>query len=101
MKYTNQILYGEVNIRGLISNRKYLKPVTVIIAIYVASCALIIFGLALIPASGMDLGRYVKLEYHRQLKIYHRVNYINEVAKSLKTDRNERNEACKLLISLI
>ena len=65
MKYTNQILYGEVNIRGLISNRKYLKPVTVIIAIYVASCALIIFGLALIPAGGMDFGRYVRLAYLR------------------------------------
>ena len=101
MKYTNQVINGDVNITGLISLRKYLKPATVVMTLPIAIFGLIIFTLALIPASGMDLGRYVKLEYHRQLKIYHRVNYINEVAKSLKTDRNERDDACKLLIEML
>ncbi len=101
MKYTNQIINGEVNIQGLISNKRYLRPATIVMTLPVAVFGLIIFGLALIPASGMDLGRYVKLEYYRQLKIYHRVNYINEVAKSLKTDRNERDDACKLLIEML
>lgn len=101
MKYTNQIINGEVNIQGLISNKRYLRPATIVMTLPVAVFGLIIFALALIPASGMDLGRYVKLEYHRQLKIYHRVNYINEVAKSLKTDRNERDDACKLLIEML
>jgi hypothetical protein len=101
MKYTNQVINGDVNIQGLISNKKYLKPATIVMTLPVAVFGLIIFGLALIPASGMDLGRYVKLEYHRQLKIYHRVNYINEITKSLTTDKNERNEACKLLIEML
>ena len=101
MKYTNQVINGDVNIQGLISNKKYLKPATVVMTLPIAIFGLIIFTLALIPASGMNLGRYVKLEYHRQLKIYHRVNYINEVTKSLTDDRNERNEACKLLTSML
>jgi hypothetical protein len=101
MKYTNQVINGDVNITALVSNRKYLRPATVVMTLPVAVFGLIIFALALIPASGMDLGRYVHLQYHRQLKIYHRVNYINEITKSLTDDRNERNEACKILISLI
>jgi hypothetical protein len=101
MKYTNQVINGDVNITGLISNKRFLKPATVVMTLPVAVFGLIIFALALIPASGMDLGRYVKLEYHRQLKIYHRTNYINEVTKSLTSDKNERNEACKLLIQMI
>jgi len=101
MKYTNQVINGDVNIQGLISNKKYLKPATVIMTLPVAVFGLIIFALALIPASGMDLCRYVHLQYHRQLKIYHRVNYINEVTKSLTSDRNERDDACKLLIEML
>jgi hypothetical protein len=101
MKYTNQVINGDVNITGLISSRKYLRPATVVMTLPVAIFGLVIFALALIPASGMDLGRYVKLEYHRQVKIYHHVNYINEITKSLTSDRNERNEACKLLTSML
>lgn len=101
MKYTNQVINGDVNIQGLISNKRYLKPATVVMTLPVAVFGLIIFALALIPASGMDLGRYVRLEYLRQVKIYHRVNYINAVTKSLTDDRNERNEACKLLIEML
>ena len=101
MKYTNQVINGDVNITGLISSRKYLRPATIVMTLPVAIFGLIIFALALIPASGMDLGRYVKLEYLRQLKIYHRVNYINQITKSLSDDKNERNEACKLLIEMI
>jgi len=101
MKYTNQVINGDVNITGLISNKKYLRPATVVMTLPVAIFGLVIFALALIPASGMDFGRYVRLEYLRQLKIYHRVNYINEITKSLTSDKNERNEACKLLIELI
>lgn len=101
MKYTNQVINGDVNITGLISVNKYLKPVTIVYTLPVAVFGLVIFALALIPASGMDLGRYVKLEYLRQLKIYHRVNYINEITKSLTSDKNERNEACKLLTSML
>ena len=59
MKYTNQIINGDVNIGSLVSNRKYLKPATVMMTIPVAVFGLILFGLALLPAAGMDLGRYV------------------------------------------
>ena len=68
MKYTNQIINGDVNVKGLISNRKYLKPATIMMTIPIA-----IFGLALLPAAGMDLVRYVKFEYHKQVKLYHRI----------------------------
>lgn len=101
MKYTNQVINGQVNIKGLVSNNRYLRPATIVMTLPVAIFGLVIFALALIPASGMDLGRYVKLEYLRQVKIYHRVNYINEITKSLTDDRNERNEACKVLISML
>lgn len=101
MKYTNQVIDGDVNIQGLISSRKYLRPATIVMTLPIAIFGLIIFTLALIPASGMDLGRYIKLEYHRQVKLYHRVNYINEVTKSLSSDKNERNEVCKLLIEML
>jgi hypothetical protein len=101
MKYTNQVINGDVNITGLISNKKYLRPATVVMTLPVAIFGLVIFALALIPASGMDFGRYVRLEYLRQVKIYHRVNYITQVTKSLTSDKNERNEACKLLIQML
>lgn len=101
MRYTNQVINGQVNIESLVSNRKYLRPATIIMTLPVAIFGLVIFAFALLPAAGMDFGRYVRLEYIRQLKIYHRVNYINEVTKSLTDDRNQRNEACKLLIQMI
>ena len=96
MKYTNQIINGDVNVKGLISNRKYLKPATIMMTIPIA-----IFGLALLPAAGMDLGRYVKFEYHKQVKLYHRVNYITGTVASLTDDRNVRNEVCKLLNEML
>ena len=101
MKYTNQIINGEVNIQGLISNKRYLKPATVIMTLPVAMFGFILFGLALLPAAGMDLGRYVKLEYLRQVKIYHRINYITDVVGSLTTDKNVQNQYCKLLTEMI
>lgn len=101
MKYTNQILYGEVNIQGLISNNKYLRPATVVMTLPVAIFGVILFGLALLPAAGMDLGRYVRLAYVRQVKIYHRINYITDVVGSLTTDKNVQNQYCKLLSEMI
>lgn len=101
MKYTHQLYYGKVNIEGLVSTKRFLKPVTIFFLIPVAVFGLIIFGCALIPATGMDFGRYVKLEYHKQVKLYHRTNYITEVVASLVSDKNERNEACKQLIQML
>jgi hypothetical protein len=101
MKYTNQVINGDVNITGLISNKKYLKPATVVMTLPVAVFGLIIFALALIPASGMDLGRYVKLEYHRQVKLYHRTNYITQMAASLTSDKDKQKQACTLLTSML
>lgn len=101
MKYTNQILYGEVNIHGLISNNKYLRPATVVMTLPVAIFGVILFGLALLPAAGMDFGRYVRLAYLRQVKIYHRINYITDVVGSLTTDKNVQNQYCKLLTEMI
>ena len=101
MKYTNQIINGEVNIQGLISNKRYLRPATIVMTLPVAVFGLIIFALALIPASGMDLGRYVKLEYHRQVKMYHRVNYINEAVASLTSDKNTAQQVCKRLTAML
>jgi len=101
MKYTNQIINGEVNIQGLISNKRYLKPATVIMTLPVAMFGFILFGLALLPAAVMDLGRYVKLEYLRQVKIYHRVNYINEAVASLTSDKNTAQQVCKRLTAML
>ena len=88
MKYTNQVINGDVNIQGLISNKRYLRPATIVMTLPVAIFGLILFTVALLPAAGMDFGRYVRLEYLRQVKIYHRVNYITQVTKSLTSDKN-------------
>ena len=78
MKYTNLIINGDVNIESLVSNKKYLRPATIMMTIPVA-----IFGLALLPAAGMDLGRYIK------------------AVASLTDDKNVRKEACKLLNEML
>lgn len=101
MKYTHQIIYGNVNIESLVSSNRYLRPATVVMLIPVALFGVILFTLALPVTASMDFGRYVKLQYFRQVRIYHRVSYINEVTKSLSSDKNERREACKRLIALI
>jgi hypothetical protein len=67
----------------------------------VAMFGLILFCLALIPASGMDFGRYVRLAYVRQVKIYHRINYITDVVGSLTTDKNVQDQYCKLLTQML
>ena len=96
MKYTNQIINGDVNVQGLISNKKFLKPATIMMTIPVA-----IFGFVLLPVAGMDLGRYFKFEYHKQVKLYHRMNYITGAVASLTDDRNVRKEVCKLLNEML
>jgi len=101
MKYTNEILNGDVNIQGLISNKKYLKPATVILTLPVAILGFVLFVLAFLPAAGMDLGRYVKLEYFRQVKIYHRVNYITKAVASLTSDKDAAQKVYKQLIEMI
>ena len=85
-----------MNVQRLISNKKFLKPATIMMTIPVA-----IFGLALLSAVGMDLGRYVKFEYHEQVKLYYRVNYITGAVASLTDDRNVRKEVCKLLNEML
>ena len=101
MKYTNQIINGEVNIQGLISNKRYLRPATIVMTLPVAIFGLILFTVALLPAAGMDFGRYMKLEYLRQVKMYHRVNYINEAVASLTSDKNTAQQVCKRLTAML
>ena len=101
MKYTNQIINGDVNVQSLISSRKFLKPATIMMTIQVVIFGFILFGLALLPVAGMDLGRYVHLTYIRQVKLYHRVNYIAGAAASLTSDKNVRKGVCKLLNEML
>ena len=43
MKYTSQIINGNVNIESLVSQNKYLKPISIVFALWVALMGLIIF----------------------------------------------------------
>ena len=56
MKYTNQILFGEVDIRGLVSTNKYLRPATILLTLPVAVFGLALFTCALPFAGVMDFG---------------------------------------------
>jgi len=101
MKYTNQILFGEVDIRGMVSTNKYLKPATILFTLPVAVAGLIAFSCALPFAATMDFGRYLKCEYHHQVRLYHRTSGIIEMVASLTEDKQIRATTCKQLIAMI
>ena len=101
MKYTSQIINGNVNIESLVSTNKYLKPVSIVFALWVALMGLIIFTGALTIALGLDSERYVRLNYLKHAKLQRRVNYITEVVESLTSDITRQCEAKKLLIEML
>jgi hypothetical protein len=101
MKYTNQILFGDVDIRGLVSTNKYLRPATILFTLPVAVFGLIAFSCALPFAATMDFGRYLKYNYHHQVRLYHRTNGIIEMVASLTKDKQLRAITCKQLIDMI
>ena len=101
MKYTSQIWNGKVNIESLVSQNKYLKPVSFVFALWVALMGLIIFIGALTIALGLDSERYVRLNYLKHAKLQRRVNYITQIVESLTSDIARQCEAKKLLIEMI
>lgn len=101
MKYTNQIIYGDVNIQGLISTNKYLRPATILFTLPIAIFGLIVFLCALPFAATMDFSRYLRYEYKHQLRLYHRTHGIMEMIGSLTEDKQLRELTCKQLISML
>ena len=101
MKYISQIINGNVNIESLVITNKYLKPVSIVFALWVALMGLIIFTGALTVALGLDSERYVRLNYLKHAKMQRRVNYITEVVESLTSDITRQCEAKKLLIEML
>jgi len=101
MKYTSQIINGNVNIESLVSQNKYLKPVSIVFALWVALMGLIIFTGALTIALGLDSERYLMLQYLKHAKMQRRVNYITQVVESLTNDSVIQDKTKKLLIEML
>ena len=101
MKYTHQIINGTVNIDGLLSNNKYLRPASILLAIQVAVVGLVLLAGALPFAVLLDGGRILKLTLHRQIRNYQLRCYITDVVASVTTDRYVQNRSRELLNGML
>ena len=101
MKYTHQIINGNVNIEGLLSNNKYLRPATILLALQVAIVGLILLVGALPFAVLLDGGRILKLTLHRQIRNYQLRCYITDVVASVTTDRYVQSRSREILNGML
>jgi hypothetical protein len=63
MKYTDKIINGNINIEGLISNKRIFKHLTIGLALPVAFAGVIILSSMTPFTLTLDGYRYVKLQY--------------------------------------
>jgi hypothetical protein len=86
MKYTKYIINGNfVDIEQLIEN-KYLRFITVPIAVLVAFTGLIFLSGALPLTITVDMGRSLKYEYHKLLRKHYTRKYYENMFASLSLE---------------
>ena len=85
----NLIINCNVDVDGIISERRVLKPLTILIAITVSIAGVIILTGALPLAGVIDSGRYVKLQYYHYAKVQRHKRYFEEVLISLSISKKE------------
>ena len=82
MKYTNYIINGKtVNINSIISNKKYIRHFTVVVAIPVAFTGICVLSGLLPFAVMIDGARYVKLKYYN---ISRKQKYVENIKRIYK-----------------
>ena len=92
MKYTNLVINGNIDIEGIVSEKRVLKPFMILIAITVSITGIIILTGALPFAGVIDSGRYIKLQYYHYAKIQRHKRYFEEVLVSLSRSKKEVNK---------
>ena len=97
MKYTKYIINLKINVNSIISNKWYLKHLSIIIGILVSIFGIIILTGVLLTAIAYDNGRYIKLKYYHLIKAYNKHQYINNVLNSLSVDMKDRRQLYLLL----
>ena len=90
MKYTNQIINGKIDIQSLVSDNKYWKPLTILVALIASIFGVVILSGSLPVVISMDSERYLRLKYYQHVRKQHRLNYVVEVINSLTEDSRER-----------
>ena len=73
----------------MVSRKRYLRGLTILIAIPVAIFGIAVLSGALPMAAGVDSYRYVKLQYHYFAKEQHRRQYIKDVLVSLSVSKDK------------
>lgn len=92
MKYINLIINGNINVEGIVSNKKVFKPFTILIAITVSIAGVIILIGVLPLAGAIDSGRYAKLRYYHYVKVQRHKKYIEEVLISLSIPKDKAKD---------
>jgi hypothetical protein len=101
MKYTNQIINGKIDIQSLVSDNKYWKPLTILIALLASVFGIVILSGSLPVVMTIDSERYLRLKYYQHLRRQHRLDYAMEVVNSLTEDSREREVSYRMLAELI
>jgi hypothetical protein len=101
MKYTNQIINGKIDIQSLVSDNKYWKPLTILIALLASVFGVVILSGSLPVVMSMDSERYLRLKYYQHQRKQHRLDYVVEVIRSLTEDSSVRELSYSRLIGLI
>jgi len=91
MKYTNYIINGNlINVDQLISDKKILKEISILISLPVAITGLAVFT-SIIPLTAViDGARALKYEYYQLQKKYKKYKYYENVFTSLSIDVDTR-----------
>jgi hypothetical protein len=89
MRYTNYILNNDfIDIDGMVSQKRYLKQLTILAALPVAIFGIAVLSGALPIAYTVDSFRYMKLQYLYFTKEQHRRKYIKNVLTSLSVSKD-------------
>jgi hypothetical protein len=97
MKYTNQVLKGNIDIQGMVSKKPVLKQLTIILGLFVAFFGLIILTGLLPMAGAADSTRYARLQYYYYAKKQKRKAYAEDILISLAVPKEERKRMMKLI----
>jgi hypothetical protein len=93
MNYTNYIINGNIiNVDSIISNKKYLRPITITLAIPVTIVGIATFGSMLPITFLLDEAKYGRVKYLKIRKKYlrsHSFRWMNIYNKTLPVCLNQ------------
>jgi hypothetical protein len=97
MNYTNYILSGNsININSLISKKRYLKPITITIAIPVAIVGFLAFS-GILPATYIiDRVKEGEIKYLKVIRKYKRNKEFQAFLETISDDKEEMKRIKKM-----